>query len=544
MDSPLEQFLHWEKATPHNIFLKQPVKGEWREISFLEAGRQARILAQALLNQGLKPGSKVAILSKNCAHWFIADLAIMMVRMISVPIYPTLSANGIEPLLIHSESELIFVGKLDQFQTQKPGIPANIKRISFPWYGVEEGLLWDDLLASVTPLDQVEIPDQQSLMTIMYSSGTTGTAKGVMLSHAGFAWVGKQICSVFGIKERQTLFSYLPLSHIAERGLLQMIAYSSGSLVAFAESLDSFAANLATIQPTIFGGVPRIYSKFQEGVLKKFAPKRLSLLLRIPGLGGVLKKVISKKLGLSKAGLIVTGASPIPIELLNWFQTLGISIHEVYGMTENIAYSHANYKTPRFGSVGHALPGVECRITSAGEIEMKHPYIMSGYYKDEETSKECIDSEGFFKTGDKGWIDEDGYLFITGRIKDQFKTEKGKFISPAPIELELMSNPAIEQACVVGLGLPQPIALIVLSEIGKSKSREDLESTLRTDLETLNKALERYEHVAKLVILREAWTIENNLMTPSLKIKRNEVEKIYKDRYNKWFAQEGLIQYE
>jgi long-chain acyl-CoA synthetase len=538
--TPLSAFLHWEKAHPEKIFLRQPLSGNWHELSYAEAGSRARKIA-AVLTELLPRGSKVALLSKNCAEWIITDLGIMMAGHISVPIYPTLTAASIRPLLEHSEARLLFVGKLDDFEKQRQGIPENIIKISFDAYGTTEGMLLSTLLREKEELKNFVIPDKSSLATIMYSSGTTGTPKGVMLTHAAFGFVGEKVAKGLQITKPEKFFSYLPLSHIAERALMEMVVFASGSSISFSESLDKFQENLQQEQPTIFGGVPRIYSKFQEGILRKLPQRKLDTLLSIPIISSIIKRSIKKKLGLSRARIIVSGAAPTPVTLLIWFKKLGIVIREIYGMTENTAFSHANFGEIKIGSVGEAWPEAECKLGGDDEILIRHPALMEGYFKDAETTKAVFTDDGFLKTGDKGTIDSDGFLTITGRVKDQFKTDKAKFIAPAQIELKLLSNTDIEQVCVVGVGLPQPIGLVVLSSIGGVKEKTELQESLSSTLKEVNQSLENYERLEKIVVMQETWSVDNGLLTPSLKLKRAELEKKHFGQYPRWFADKDSI---
>jgi long-chain acyl-CoA synthetase len=539
--TPLHQFYKWESSSPESNFFRQPFAGNWHDFTYREAGDQIRRVAAALRDLNFPPSSHIAIFSKNCAHWIMTDLAIWMAGHISVPIYPTLSAEGVKYILEHSEAKGIFIGKLDNFKSQRDGIPADIHRFSFPLYNENEGTNWDDLLKT-SPLRESPLPDKDQIASVLYSSGTTGTPKGVLLSFGAFDFVGQSMVNDFNIKTPQQYFSYLPLSHIAEKAYLGMGALYSGSSIAFTESLEKFSANLQEIQPTVFGGVPRIFAKFQEGVLAKMPQKKLNTLLSIPLVSGIIKKAIRKKLGFSRTILIVGGAAPIPVELMKWFSKLGIIIREIYGMTENCGYSHGDHgPSPRLGTVGRPWPGIEARISEEGEILTKHPGLMKGYLKDEAESAKAFTSDGYLKTGDKGVIDNEGFLTITGRIKDQFKTDKAKFIAPAPIEMKLTSNKDIEQVCVVGTGIPQPIALVVLSAAGKAKSSEEIKASLNQSIEEINPSLESYERLEKAVVISGEWTIENGLMTPSMKLKRNEIEKIHLKNYPLWFTKKEVV---
>jgi long-chain acyl-CoA synthetase len=535
--SPLNQFLKWEKEIPNEVFLRQPFNNQWKTWTWATAGVECRKMAQALQLVGLPQGSHVVILSKNCAHWIMADIAIMMAGYVSVPIYPSLSAASIKPILEHSDAKAIIVGKLDDYSGQKAGIPENIITISVEAYGIQEELTWEKTINSLEPVKELYNWKEDDTLTIIYTSGTTGHPKGVMHAVSAVDAVLQIVTLELKLFTRLQLFSYLPLSHIAERLAVEMNGLYNGGTISFAETLASFAKNLADTQPDCFVGVPRIWAKFREGVLKKMPQKKLSIFLSIPLLNNVVKKSIRKKLGLSKASTILCGAAPIGVDLLLWFEKLGIKILVAYGMTEDCVYSHIERPDDyRIGSVGKALPELQTKISAEGEIRLKSKGNMKGYYKEPLLTSEAFDEEGYLKTGDMGEYDADGFLFITGRVKDQFKTDKGKYISPSPIEIKLMENTDIEQVCVVGMGIPQPIALINLSEAGKLKTPIEIKESLSVTLVALNPLLEKHERLEKAVIIKENWTIENGLLTPSLKIKRNLVEKDLHTFYSQWFS--------
>lgn len=540
-ETPLSAFYNWERQTPEQTFLRQPIADNWKSWSYREAGSEIRRIAAALRAMNLPPQSNIAILSKNCAHWLMADLAIMMAGYVSVPVYPTLSATGVKEILQHSQPQLVFLGKLDDYGSQREAIDARIQKISFPFYGPEDGLKWDELLNLHEELLENTVPGTDQLASIMYSSGTTGTPKGVMLSFGAFGFVGVHVKKYLRLNGPQRFFSYLPLSHIAERALMEMVALSSGSSISFTESIQKFQENLQHEQPTIFGGVPRIFSKFQEGILKKIPQHKLDRLLAIPGVSILFKRFIIRKLGLSNASVIVCGAAPTPVSLLEWFNKLGLEIRETYGMTENTAYSHSNFRLIKNGTVGQAWPEVDVKCEENGEILVRHPALMKGYYKDPATSAAVFTDEGFLKTGDQGFVDGQGFLSITGRLKDQFKTDKAKFIAPAPIELKFTGNAFIDQVCVVGTGLPQPIALITLSETGRQHSAQEVSAQLEKTIAEVNASLEKYEHIQAAVIVKDAWTIETGFLTPSMKIKRNVLEKFYQNAYKDWVNRDSLV---
>ncbi len=544
--TPLLQFLKWENEVPNDLFLRQPFSGEWRTWTYQQAGEEIRKIAAGLKRLNLPHRSNVALLSKNCAHWIMADLAIMMAGHISVPLYATLTASSIQQILEHSESKAIIIGKPHDYLAQKEGIPSGMIRIGIELYGIEEDHSWEKILAAEKPTSEIASWDNDELMTIMYTSGTTGKPKGVMHSAGNFDAVLKTAIVDLNLPERPALFSYLPMSHIAERMGIEMIGIYLGGSFSFAESLESFPRNLFDTQPDLFFAVPRIWAKFREKISEKLPPKKLNTLLSIPIINNVIRKSIKKKLGLSKATHIYSGAAPISVDMQEWFSKIGITIFQAIGMTEDCVYSHFNrHGANRFGTVGKQLSGLQFKIADDGEMRIKSPSLMKGYYKEPELTAASFDEEGFLKTGDKAEKDKEGYVTIVGRIKDQFKTDKGKYVSPGPIEMMLLSNSDIEQTCVVGMAIPQPIALIVLSASGKAKSKEDITASLANSLKDVNPNLESYEKLEKAVVLKGEWTIENGLLTPTLKVKRNEVEKIHIPKYPTWYhTQPGVVVWE
>ena len=538
----IDKFCAFEASQPGQLFLSEPVAGSYKNFTWAEAGQQVRKMAAALNAMGLGKDDKVAILSKNCAHWIMADLAISFAGCVSVPMYPNMTPDSIQQILEHSEAKAIFFGKLDGADQMRKGVPENLIVICFPFYLEKNTQNWDDLIAEQQPVEGNPVKDPMALATIIYTSGTTGQPKGVMHNfHAvGFA-VDKFLNHIHQIK-KEIFFSYLPLCHVAEKMLVKCGAIFTGSTIYFVESQDTFNANLVHTQPTVFLAVPRIWEKMQEGVLSKMPQKKLSTLLSIPIISSIIKKAIKKKLGLSKARFIFTGASPISVALQEWFAKLDIIILEAYGMTENSALSHANrVGLHKFGTVGQSYTDVEVRLSAENEVQVKSEASMLGYFKEPQLTAESFE-EGFLKTGDEGSIDEKGYLTITGRIKDQFKTSKGKYIMPAPIENKLLEHPLISQACVVGSGMSSPFVLCTLAPTAELPA--GLDEELSGFLEQINKKLDHHERLSKVVICKEEWSIPNGLLTPTLKIKRKSIESYYGNNYDQWLKEEKKIIFE
>ena len=531
----IDQFCKFETEQPNALFLAEPVQGVYRNFTWAEAGKEIRSIAAYLQNAGLNKGDKVAILSKNCAHWIMCDLAIGMAGMVSVPLYPNITADAVNEIIRHSGTRLLFVGKLDNPLSIRKGIPADIPQISFPFYVNEGCINWDDLVQSNSPLTGVPEINAKDLSCIVYTSGTTGQPKGVMHSFHSMSFAVFSFLKSNPPLINERFFSYLPLCHVAERMLVECGTIFTGSTVYFVESMDTFSKNLTHTQPTVFLAVPRIWEKMQEEILKKMPQQKMSRLLKIPLVSAIVKKAIRKKLGLALCKHIYTGASPINKSVLEWFSKLGITIQEAYGMTENSALSHVNRKeTAKFGTVGQSYPGVEVKLSAEKEVLVKSEASMLGYYKEPELTAAMFEGE-WLKTGDEGSIDADGYLTITGRIKDQFKTSKGKYVIPAPIESKVLSHPFVSQACVVGSGMPAPLLLCTLSEKALAAEHPSILDHLHDLLKKVNEQLEHHEQIARLIIVKEEWTIDNGILTPTLKIKRKAIDDLFQQYYTAWY---------
>ena len=544
----LDWFYEWEQKTPKNIFLRQPFGDDFKDFTWDEAGQQIRRMAGYLKSLNLPAGSNIGLVSKNCAEWIVADLAIMMSGHVSVPFYATLTADQLNQVLAHSGCKVLFVGKLDDWKGMKTGVPEDIACISFPTYNPDPAhAQWNEILANYPPIADNPKRSLDELFSIFYTSGTTGNPKGVMVS---FRAVAEAIENT-SVTIPQTLpnsrfFSYLPLCHVAERNIVEATSLVCGGTVYFAESLDTFAKNLAVACPTHFLAVPRIWTKFQLGILAKMPQKKLDLFLKIPILSGIVKKKIRVGLGLNDAKLILTGAAPMPASLIQWFRRLGIVIQEAYGMTENLgAVCMMPADKIKDGSVGKLYPNMEVKIDpETGEILNRSPWNMLGYYREEALTAETIDAQGWLHTGDVGELDSEGYLKITGRVKEIYKTTKGEYVVPSQIELGFSENSFIEQICVVGQSLPQPIALVILSDMGRTSDKSLVAQSLEDTMIGLNPRLKTHERVKKVVVLQDAWTVDNNMMTPTMKTKRNVIEKKFDPKMEPWYDLKEVIIWE
>ena len=546
--SNLSNFLHWAEYTPSNVFLKQPYGNLYTDYTYQESANQVKKIASFFREtlEDSKP-KHIGILSKNSAHWILADLSIAYAGAISVPFYPTLTSDQFNQVLTHSDCQILVVGKLDNWDEIKRGIPAHIQILYTPDSPCNIGTSWQDVIESEKSLETPEVNNPDSIATIVYTSGTTGTPKGVMITHKAVTIALNLARDLAYLENPNTRFiSYLPLCHIAERNIVEFAGIAAGGTIYFVENLTTFQQNLSETRPTHFLAVPRIWAKFQEGILQKIGgEKKLNLLLKIPVLNKVIKKKIQKGLGLDQAYFLLTGAAPMPPELSAWFQKIGLFIQEAYGMTENVGLNTFMPRNDiRLGSVGKVHPICETRIDpETGEIQMKSDYNTTGYYKAPEITSELFDGD-WLKTGDMGHLDADNYLKIVGRVKDNFKTAKGQYVAPAPIENQYSLSNLVEQVCVVGINLPQPIALIVTTATAKALNQNQMIEAFDELRIRINPNFKKYEHIQKIVILQDEWNVENRCLTPTLKIRRMEIEQKFTAQFENWYTSKESIIFE
>ena len=543
----LDYFLKWEKEKPEDTFLKQPSGNNWVNYTWRQVGEEARKIVGVLQEQGFVGGDRIALLSSNCAQWIISDLALMMGGYISVPMYANVSANAMQKILTDSGARFLFIGKLlpKDWHNLSQAIPESVQTATLDGYDKEGIKPWATFISS-SAAPTLLSPKAEDVFTIIYTSGTTGDPKGVVHTFGSVLNAVQVASDAFMLNRSGNRFiSYLPLSHAAERGLIESGGIYCGGTIAFIESIDSFAATLQTIQPTHFFGVPRIWEKFQAKILEKLPQGKLSLLLKIPIIAGIIRAKIKKSLGLNKADLVVTGAAPIAPELILWFQKLGIFICEAYGLSEDFSVLSMNTKDKlRMGTVGKLFDKQEVAIDpETHEIRQRCGWLMQGYYNNPELSAKTI-VNGFLYTGDMGHLSADGFLTITGRVKDIFKTTKGEYISPSALEMKFTGLDIVDQACVMGSQYPQPFVLIVLSETGKTMDKSEVDTQLQAILDMVNRDVMEYQKLKKVIIVKEEWTNDNDLLTPTLKMKRNVLSQKYESALKPVYEKKELVSWE
>jgi long-subunit acyl-CoA synthetase (AMP-forming) len=549
----LDHVLAHAEKRPGHIYLTQPVgDGQVIDYTWAQVVEQSRRMAAHLQGRGFPPGARIAMLSKNCAHFIMAELAIWMAGYTTVAIFPTETADTVKYVLDHSGASLLFVGKLDLWAHQQHGVPADLPRIALPLAPKTAYDTWDAVIARTPPLPGRPTRAPDDLAMILYTSGSTGLPKGVMTSFDALTRAAEGI--VVDIRTRvgestaNRMISYLPLAHSFERSWVAASTLVDGrTQVFFTESLDTFMQDMQRARPTLFISVPRLWLKFQQGVFAKMPPAKLDRLLRIPLVGRLVAAKIRKGLGLDQVIAAASGSAPIPPDLIRWYRRIGLALYEGYGMTEDSSYSHAStaeHHAP--GYVGVPLSGVQVRISPEGEILIKSPGRLTGYYRQPELTAASFTEDGFFRTGDLGELRADGLLKITGRAKEIFKTAKGKYVAPAPLENSLNAHPMVEMSLVSGVGQPAAYAFVLLAEhLRPQQSEPAVRAQVQTAMEellvTINREQPDYSQLRMIVIAREPWSIENGFLTPTMKIKRSRIEAAIAAEVEHWYAASGRV---
>src|SRR3989440_2673149 len=576
-------FQHTAARRPDQPALFFKAGERWVPINWSEYGRAVTRLGNALLAEGLPPQDRVALWSANRPEWQIADLAILHAGGVTVAIYQTLSADQVKYLLTHSESKILIVETrelLKQVIAMRSDLPGLQRVILIDgeaaeqegwvigWHealgrGDESGRSRPGLLASRW---QALKPDDRA--SLIYTSGTTGLPKAASLSHRNLTWTSAASLQCFRGDPNDRVVSYLPLAHVLERVVSHLRQLITGCRVYFCPQVDKVMEAVREVHPTYFTSVPRLWEKIFAGVRQKLdevhGPRRAvrdwALLMGSLRTSAyeqakqppawvrwqwaladrLVFAKIRKTLGFDELLICISGSAAISPDILRFFYGIGIEILEGYGLTETTA--PATFNRPgkaHFGTVGQPLPGVEIRLASDGEILVKGGNVFSGYFKDPKATQEALE-DGWLRTGDIGELDKDGYLKITDRKKDLFKTSGGKYIAPGAMETQLRHHRGIAQAVVLGDGRPFVAALIVLDrEAAPGKAGPDDPQAKRLVDEavaTVNRALSHPEQIKKWKILDADFVIGDEL-TPSMKVKRKRIAEKYRSQIEALYAE-------
>ena len=537
--TPLEMFYRWEQETPDQVYLRQPKDLEWREYTWREVADQVRRIATFLISKDYPSGSRIAIWSANSKDWPIVDLAIMLSGHISVPIYPGQDIESANYILNHSESRLVFMGAFDQAARADEALVDGMEKVAMLGCSIECNQSLETIIQEFEPYAESPVPGPEDVFTIIYTSGTTGNPKGVMHMHQTPGHVVPGLAKSFQMvgHGENRFFSFLPMSHVAERIGVELMSLYTNANLSFSEGLATFAEEVRSVQPTFFFAVPRLWLKFKEGVDAKIPPQAQSQLTDEQKAG------IAHQLGLGEARTIITGSAPCPRDVQDWFLDMGIALRDGYGMTENSIHGCAWIKDdqPISGCVGQPMAdNIQVRISDEGEIQFKSKGLMKGYYLEPEKTAEVI-KDGWYCSGDSGKFDEDGNLWVTGRVSEVFKTSKGKFVVPTRVEDFFGRCTHLGQFCIMGHGLDKAVLLATLSETGGAQDREALTSDLEHVLSEVNEELAPHERVGNIFVVPE-WTIENAFLTPTMKLKRKYIEEAYRPQFETKLA-EATVQF-
>lgn len=528
---PVDQLLHWAINKPDATWLIQPAQGDLLTYSWAQAADQVRRMASALQARGWPQGSCVAIAGLNTAHWMLADLAIQMAGLTPVGLFPRQVGRNVTWILEHCEAVAVFMGPMEGASEFLAAVPDTLLKISLPYSGAPAGdASWDELTLSHQPLASYVSPSPDTLATLVYTSGTTGYPKGVMLSFGNLSFSSAAFRATLPVEGDERLFSYLPLAHLLERAAVEMASLYWGAEVFFLERVEKMAEQLPLAAPTRFVAVPLVLARMQAGYTSRISEERLHQLVNRRWIGKLLRRRLVSRVGLGNTRAVFSSGAPVARSTLEFFRDIfGIDIYECYGQSESLYCSMNRPGHSRIGSVGRPFPDANLRLSEEGEIQVRHPGVMMGYYKDPEATAAAFTPDGWLRTGDKGEFDGDGFLYITGRVKDIFKTAKGKYVAPAPIEGAMAGNSDIDQVCLIGINLTQPVLVASLSREALAKPRSEVEARLLADMERVNAPLEDHEKIAKVLLVKDRWSIENGLLTPTLKVRRGEVEAFYAD---------------
>lgn len=538
-----EQARHWAETQPDKIWMRD-LSGEGaREYAW--APTIAEIdTAAAALEERFGHGQRMALMSKNRAHWVMADLAVIHSGNITVPLFTTLPASTAEYILDFTDCKVLFLGETENWSSVKDVLPEGCLVVTLPGVNCEvPHETWDDLVDAATTSRPGYQPNSEDMVSLVFTSGTTGLPKGVIQTHESNLVPMRRCQYLFTEREQPRFFSYLPLSHIAERQIVEFSSVNSGGEIWFNESLETLARDLPQCRPHIFFGPPRVWEQLRQSVTAKLGGAE-ALQTALANDREAVQTLVRGALGLDEVDYCLTAAAPTPPPLIDWWDEVGVSLCEGFGQTEAMGLIVTDPKDRRIGSIGKPAGEVEVKIGDNDELLIKAAGCTPGYYNQPEKTAELWQN-GWLHTGDKVTIDKDGFLYITGRVKDYFKTIQGKFVAPPPIEGMFADNPHTEQQCLLGRGYSKTVMVSVLNEPARSLPREAVESAALDTIEHINSHIEKHARIGAVIFSKTPWTIENEVLTPTMKIRREQVEQRFGERAEKLAragAEQGSVQ--
>jgi long-chain acyl-CoA synthetase len=516
---------HWATVCPDKVWLRDLREEGSDDYTWGQAHAESQAVA-AMLESRFGSGARMAILSRNRPHWFMADLAIIASGNVSVALFTTLPASTADYILDFTETQVLFLGETHNWEAVRGVLRENVQIITLPGVEIDAPhLRWEDIVDEWRGRAPQHVCTEDEMMALVFTSGTTGLPKGVIQTHSSNLIPIRRFIKTFGIRDNPRYFSYLPLSHIAER---QIVEYSSIVVcgeVSFNESLETILRDLQRTRPHMFFGPPRIWEQFQQAVIARFGGQAeidKALAADRQGIG----ELVLDTMGLNEVDFCLVAAAPTPPALIRWWDDFGLTLMEGFGQTEAMGLILSSPDQRRIGSIGKPIGEVEYRITEEGELAVKAEGCTPGYYHMPEKTAELI-RDGWLHTGDKVREDEDGFLYITGRVKDYFKTRQGKYVAPPPIEGEFARNPHAEQQCLLGRGLPKTVMVTVLTPQARERDPRELEASFLETLQAINESVEKHARVGAVIVSREPWDIANEILTPTLKIRRDRIEEIF-----------------
>lgn len=522
---------HWASEQPDAPWLVEHWSSHQASISWAEGASQVKLATAAMADElGQSAGRRVGLLSANCAHWMLADMATMLSGNVLVPLFTTMNAETVKYIADFVDLEMLFLGAADNWEEVRDCFKPGITVVRLPGApALEGGISWDEFVGRGHAGQVVEVADDRALATIVFTSGTTGLPKGVMHSLYTLRQASLGTGNETGTEQGWRFFSYLPLAHMAERVVVEFNALVFGGSVFFNRDQGTFLDDLRHARPQWMLGVPRIWEKLQQAVYAYvLSPADLEKARENGELEAAQLKV-KEFLGLVEAEFILTSTAPTPAPLKAWYEAIGIELHDGYGQSEILPVTINRKGQRKAGSIGQAADGVEIRIAEDGEIMCRAPGTASGYYNAPDKTAETFTLDGWVHTGDRGYVDDEGHLFITGRVKEIFKTAKGKYVAPAPIEGRFLDTPLAAQVCLTGMGLAQTVMVLVPSESAAKLKKADLHQVLLDHTASLNQGLEKHERIGALILSPTPWAMENGFLTHTLKLKRDQIEERLKD---------------